>query len=117
MEMPDMSEHNPFYPINKLDHKSLRSTIEVPIKDGKIPDDAQWLGGEGAGSWFSLEPENSQLKITRYAPDGKVECTGIYENLHTPVNFSNHHFLITYPSNCKVISLKNQDKVWQFERV
>ena len=117
MELPDRSEHIPFYPFKKLDYKSLRSTIQAPSRDSKIPENAQWLGGEGAGSWFSLEPENSQLKVTRYALDGKIECTGYYMNLSAPANFSDHNFQITYPSNCKVVSLKNQEKVWQFERV
>ncbi len=116
-ELPDMSEHVPFYPIRKIDHKSLRSTLHKPAKDSKIPENAQWLSGEGAGSWFTIVPENSQLKVTRYAPDGEVECTGFYKNLSAPANFSNHNFQITYPSNCKVVSLKNQDKVLQFERV
>lgn len=116
-EMPDRSEHIPFYPFKKLDYKSLRSTIQAPSRDSEIPENAQWLGGEGAGSWFNFVPENSQLKVTRYAPDGKVECTGFYKNLSAPANFSNHHFQITYPSNCKVVSLKNQDTVLQFERV
>lgn len=115
--LPELSQNITFYPLKKLDRSFLKSTLQAPLKHSNIPEDAQWLGGEGAGSWFTLAPEKSQLIVTRYAPDGKVECSGLYKNLTMPADFSNHHLQVTYPSNCKVISLKNQDKVWQFERV
>jgi hypothetical protein len=115
--LPDQLNGTLFYPTKKLENKTLQSTLQPPSRDAKIPENAQWLSGEGAGSWFTLVPENSQLKVTRYAPDGQVECTGFYKNPGSPANISHRHFLITYPSNCKFVSLKNQDEVLRFERV
>jgi hypothetical protein len=115
--LPDQLNGTLFYPTKKLENKTLQSTLQPPSRDAKIPENAQWLSGEGAGSWFTLVPENSQLKVTRYAPDGQVECTGFYKNPGSPANISHRHFLITYPSNCKFVSLKNQDNVLRFERV
>jgi hypothetical protein len=106
----------PFYPIQKLNTKSLRSTLEPPARNNKIPENAQWLGGEGAGSWFDLKAQNRQLMVTRYSPDGKVECTGLYKNQNNQGILPDNSFRVTYPSNCKVISLASNDRLIQFER-
>jgi hypothetical protein len=116
MEIPDQSGHISFYPLKKLDRLSLRSTLQAPAKDSKIPENAQWLGGEGAGSWFDFELQNSQLKVTRYSPDGLIECTGYFENRNSNGIWPDNSFRVAYPSNCNIISLAKNNLLIRFER-
>ncbi|MCA1757416.1 MAG: hypothetical protein LC649_08170 [Bacteroidales bacterium] len=71
-----------------------------------IPEDARWLAGEGAGSWFVVTARNNDFLITRYSPDGKVECSGTY-NADIPVIPENGSFEIGYQSNCSCVTLIN----------
>jgi len=116
MLLPDMSEHIPFYPIKKLDNQSLRSTLRAPSRNSSIPEKAQWLGGEGAGSWFDFEIQKSQVLVTRYSPDGIVECTGLFKNQYNQGSMPDNSFQITHPSNCRVVSLAYKDRKLLFER-
>jgi hypothetical protein len=75
--MPNLSGLLPFEPLRKMDPRSLTSTLQPPVKHPDIPDNAHWLSGEVAGSWFVLEHQDARLKVTRHAPDGKVECSGL----------------------------------------
>ena len=114
--LPDQLNSTLFYPTHKLDNKTLKTTLQPPPRDVKIPENAQWLSGEGAGSWFVFEVQKSQLRVTRYSPGGLIECTGQYENQNSHSVLPDNSFRITYPSNCKVVSLANKDRELRFER-
>ena len=114
--LPDQLNVSPFYPTKKLDNKTLKTTLQPPPRDAKIPENAQWMSGEGAGSWFIFKVEKSLLWVTRYSPDGLIECTGQYENQNSHSVLPDNSFRITYPSNCKVVSLANKDRKLRFER-
>jgi len=116
VEMPDRSGHIPFYPVKRLDQKSLRSTLHAPPKHLNIPENAQWLGGEGAGSWFDFETQNSRLKVTRYSPDGLIECMGYYENPNIDSIWPNNSFRVSYPSNCTIITFAKNNRMITLER-
>jgi hypothetical protein len=87
------------------------------LRDEKIPEYAQWLSGEGAGSWFVIEAHESLLWVTRYSPEGSIECAGQYENLDDKGVLPDKSFRITYPSNCKEVSLANKNTLLRFERI
>ncbi len=114
---PKLLKGEPFCPLRKLDKQLLTATLPQPAKHLNIPESAQWLSGEGAGSWFLFEFEETLLKVTRYSPQGVIECTGLYEN-QDAVEFlkKTHSFTIAYPSNCKTISLKVNGAEIQFNR-
>ncbi|HAZ02475.1 MAG: hypothetical protein A2W95_15410 [Bacteroidetes bacterium GWA2_40_14] len=111
--LPKLSKGELFYPLRKLDKQLLIATLPAPERHPNIPENAQWLSGEGAGSWFVFEVENTLLKVIRYSPQGVIECTGLYENKDAMKLLQNHNSCsITYPSNCKTVSLKvNNSKV------
>ncbi len=115
--LPKLLKGEPFCPIRKLDKELLIATLPVPERHPNIPENAQWLSGEGAGSWFVFEVESTFLKVTRYSPLGVVECTGMYGNkdaiklLKTQISFT-----VSYPSNCKVVSLNVGSSDFQFQR-
>ena len=41
-----------------------------------VPNNAQWLGGMGAGSWFVITKANNFFSISRYSKLGDLECCG-----------------------------------------
>lgn len=106
-----------FQPVANLTKQQLETTLLQPVRNPAIPSHAQWLSGEGAGSWFAYNFRNSSLIATRYSPEGVVECSGLYKNIKPGAIPPNHKFTISYPSNCKVISLQNSVKKLQFERI
>jgi hypothetical protein len=89
----------------------LHKTLPAPERPHHLDEKAQWLAGEGAGSWFEIaEAEQDHFKITRYAPDGTSECTGLFT---TKISLDlKGAFEVTYPSHCsKVTVLQNKTKI------
>jgi len=116
LTLPIFREEIPFFPFRKLDTSLLKTTLHQPDRNPKIPKNAQWLSGEGAGSWFVFEFQNNLLKVTRYSPGGVLECSGFYKNSNGHAFEPESSFRITYPSNCKVVSLTNKETEIRFER-
>jgi hypothetical protein len=116
MKLAVQFDYIPFYPIRKLDHESLISTLQAPSKHPGIPENAQWLSGEGAGSWFDFKFADSGLRVTRYSPDGIIECAGHFKISNGKGIRPDNSFRITYPSNCMVISLAGHNRFLQFKR-
>lgn len=115
--MPKLLQDEPFCPLKKLNRLLLVSTLPAPERHPAIPENAQWLSGEGAGSWFVFEFEGTLLKVTRYSPHGVIECTGLYENRDAIKLINGHNtFSVSYPSNCKMVSLKISGTEIRFQR-
>lgn len=115
--LPKLLKGESFCPIRKLDKQWLISTLPAPERHPNISEKAQWLSGEGAGSWFVFDIENTLLKVTRYSVYGVLECTGLYENKEAIALLKNQNsYQITYPSNCKTVSLKVNDSKIKFHR-
>jgi len=115
--LPHLLKTELFRPLHKLNKSLIKSTLQQPDRNPKIPDNAQWLSGEGAGSWFVYSYGEKQLQLTRYSPEGIVECTGLFDNKSDLDVVPDDSFRITYPSNCNEITLVNEDKVLRFERL
>lgn len=62
----------------RLKPEELLSTLAAPERHPQIPAEAQWLSGEGAGSWFHIVFFDYYFRITRYSPDAKVECNSLF---------------------------------------
>jgi Family of unknown function (DUF6695) len=93
----------------------LLKVLPAPTLPDNISCNAKWLAGEGAGSWFVIDRRESSFCISRYSPNGELECTGNYEPAK---DFSlNAEFSVTYPSHCAVVhAYQNGDKI-KFERL
>jgi hypothetical protein len=114
--LPKLLKTQVFVPLRKLDKKQIKSTLLQPLRPPRIPENAQWLSGEGAGSWFDFSFQGDLLKVTRYSPHGDIECSGIYKN-NTSENINSlERIRITYPSNCNTITLTNEVSKHIFER-
>ncbi len=115
--VPKLLKGEPFCPIRKLNRQELKSTLSQPERHPDIPENSQWLSGEGAGSWFVLKSEGTLLKVVRYSPQGVIECKGLYENRDAQNLLpDNGVFSIAYPSNCRTVSIKVKDHKIQFDR-
>jgi len=122
--VPVMREGVPFVPVRPLSREELGTTLPAPVRHPDIPEDAQWLSGEGAGSWFSLRFRDVFLVVTRYAPDGTEECKGMFQEDvsvrrkmdHTLLRQNISDFRIDHPSNCKEVTLLYQGIPLRFER-
>ena len=64
-----------------------------------------------------LEFQEKLLRVTRYSPDGIVECGGLYEDPKGHLPDSNDFFRVSYPSNCKEVNLKYNDEERLVERI
>lgn len=95
----------------------LRTTKSAPLKHANIPESAQWLSGEGAGSWFHIEPISQQYLMTRYSPDGLVECKDQFRNI-TQNDFNPESpYRIDYPSDCSRITLIQNGQTFTMYRL
>ena len=106
-----------FCPVSKLDPHILKSTLPKPLRHQSIRANAQWLSGEGAGSWFSISQVSDNFFIERQDPDGKIECSGLYTisdkrsiNLSEPYSFD-------YLSHCGNVNIKQGENTFHLVRL
>lgn len=93
----------------------VNGTLKAPKKHPDVPNHAKWLGGEGAGSWFTIDYIDEEYCITRYSPQGKSECKGIFI---TPNPFEIElAYYITYLSHCKEVNVIQHKKKVKFELI
>ena len=58
----------------------VKNTMVAPNKPTNLTENAQWLSGEGAGSWFVISSTTGKevFFIARFSPEGKLECEGSF---------------------------------------
>ncbi len=85
----------------------------APEKPQSVPKNAQWLGGQGAGVWFTISAEENNYQIKRYSSAGNLDCEGLFSieegqfNLNGPYQF-------TYISHCAQCRIIQNNKVFVF---
>ena len=97
----------------------LKNTIVAPSKPSNLPENAQWLSGEGAGSWFVIgkTQETNEYSITRFSPEGKLECEGNFL-CNTSSDFNlNQTYIFTHLSHCKTVNIVQSGIIFKFERL
>jgi len=107
-----------FTPSPISDKSKLRGTLKEPVRAAGIPATAQWLAGEGAGSWFSIFPaDGGEFEITRFSAEGKVECAGIF--IHTESQSFNPEipYRFDYLSHCRKVKIIQNKVPVEFERI
>ncbi|MBN1985176.1 MAG: hypothetical protein JW761_02670 [Prolixibacteraceae bacterium] len=106
-----------FTPSPVADKSKLKGVLPEPKRPGNVTENAQWLAGEGAGSWFAFEIENHLLKVIRYSVNGVIECVGLFENKDAIKFLKNDKsYKVAYPSNCKTVSLHVNGSEIRFNR-
>jgi len=114
--IPVLRKSAAFVPLRKLNKHELESTLPQPERHSDIPGNAQWLSGEGVGSWFAISQKENHLSVTRLSPDGKIECTGLYELNSNKEIMMRRDAKIIHPSNCQLITIQNGSKQLTFEK-
>ena len=93
----------------------MKNKIRAPQRANLIPENAQWLGGVGAGSWFLLRKEE-KYKISRYSEDGDLECESFFEVKASDFQF-NQPFEFTYLSHCNQCTIIQNNVKYLFKRL
>jgi len=89
--------------------------VPCPSKPSSLPNDIHWLSGEGCGSWFYIENKNLEFIISRYSPEGKPECKGIFkQESGNPVNL-NEEIKFTYLSHCAEVNIIQNNSTLKFK--
>lgn len=93
-----------------------RYQFNAPNPHENIPAIAQWLGGMGAGAWFTITPQNSTtILVKRQQKDGYTDYETVFElivgNFNPMQNFS-----IVYGSNYQKTILTQNNKYLVFNR-
>lgn len=89
----------------KFDKKWLKNTLPHPEKPNALPNHAQWLSGEGAGSWFVLYAQDKAFKIKRFDSEGNLECEGRFREKEASVFSPALPYRFTHLSHCQQVSL------------
>lgn len=86
----------------------LPEILPKPSLPGNLPQEAKWLAGEGAGSWFVIEMENDiHYRIGRFSPEGQLECEGLFKSMSKNIDLK-IDYTITYPSHCATVTLSQE---------
>ncbi len=105
------------FPAQMPDNFYMKSTLPAPPVPPALSSEAQWLSGEGAGSWFVVEPSTKFTKVSRFSPQGELECSGLFERLPSAWLSHTKSIQITYPSHCSVVSLSLETKKIELSRI
>jgi len=79
-------------------------------------ENAQWLPGIGGGAWFELHNINHHIeyRFRRVSPLGNIDVDGIYQLKEKGFDI-NSNYEFTHYSNCKVLNVKQSDRLYRFE--
>ncbi|MBN1987728.1 MAG: hypothetical protein JW761_15555 [Prolixibacteraceae bacterium] len=106
-----------FSPQRVSDKRLLQDTLPEPKRPGKVPPAAQWLAGEGAGSWFSIVATNDKkFEMTRFSPEGKLECRGEFIISNQHVFRIDQTFRFEHLSHCRKVRIRQDGQSIEFER-
>ncbi len=112
-QMEQLLKHESALPSFKPGKSFFDGTLPAPSKHKSIPAGARWLSGEGAGSWFMVDRKDNALLVTRYSPDGDIECSGEFEGPDLSM-LNGHPMVVTHISNCRDIRIMADGKCFVF---
>ncbi|MBW6489939.1 MAG: hypothetical protein K0B15_01980 [Lentimicrobium sp.] len=117
LTLPKLLAIEPFCPTPVIDKTKLKTTLAEPARHTNIPTAAQWLSGEGAGSWFSIIKRFDNFIISRFSPEGETECSGLFKIAENTFFDINSPYKFDHLSHCQVVRIKQADKVFEFSRL
>ena len=104
--LPHLRSGARFEPRPIEDKSILRDTLPQPKRPPNVPIHAQWLSGEGAGSWYQLDglPEGL-FELQRYNPSGKPEGRATVKASNENIPNLNQAWQIAHLSNCQRVTI------------
>ena len=104
--------------LDKLkNHKvNLVGTLKPKHVNG-LHEKAQWLSGIAAGAWFELHDlgDKHEYRFRRISPYGNIDCDAVYIVNHDVFKYDLEFEFVHY-SNCNFFNVKQNSKVFRFER-
>lgn len=96
----------------------LQTTRSAPDQKSEcIPTNAQWLSGEGDGSWFTIETASEgTFMITRFSTKGKIECQSIFDCISPKPFAIDLPYSFVHLSHCKETRIQQNEEVFIFRR-
>ncbi len=97
--------------------KKLIGTIYPPKKPMAIPENSQWLLGQGVGAWFSIEQiiKNNEYRIQRFTPNGSLDCDRVFEIEENGSVFDiEKRYEFVHISHCAKCRIKQNEIVFVF---
>ncbi len=87
-----------------------------PVED--LHEKAQWLSGIAAGAWFELLNigDEVEYQFRRISPNGNIDVHGVFVVDDRSFNYDLDFEFVHY-SNCKFFHVKQNERVFKFERV
>jgi len=104
-----------FCPPRKTNQHLLQSTLPEPLRHESVPVHAQWLSGEGSGSWFAITQNDTAYKITRQSQEGTIECSGLFKVSGDNVFNVNEPYYFDHLSHCNLVRIRQHQKIILFE--
>ncbi len=88
-----------------------------PIAIEGVHENAQWLGGVGAGAWFELHETDNETEYNyrKIAPCGSINVNDVFVVNDVAFNYKEDFNFVHY-SNCKFFHIKQNDIVFRFDR-
>lgn len=93
------------------------STLSPPPRPENLHANAHWLAGEGAGSWFVIEPLKTCFHVKRFSPLGKLECEGEFIKASDIPFDATKQFEVTYLSHCEQVTVIQNSYVIVLRRI
>lgn len=91
--------------------------VPSPSKPIHLPESIKWLSGEGCGSWFNIESNGYDFLIARYSPEGKLECSGIFQQVSGEAVDLNIDYEYTYLSHCAEVNIIQNERKIKFKLI
>lgn len=105
--------------LDKLkDHKPNFSGTLEPKPVDNLHEKAQWLSGIAAGAWFELHKigHHVEYHFKRISPHGHIDVHDTFVVDDASFNYDLEFEFIHY-SNCKFFHLKQNEKIYRFDKV
>ncbi len=93
----------------------LTQTMQEPDRPNTIPEAAQWLAGEGAGSWFYMKRLGGVYHISRYSPSGQLECEGEFVKTGTQIFNIDQPYSFVHLSHCRQVRIEQEGGLVEFD--
>lgn len=116
--LPKLLVNAPFCPAPISDKSKLKGTLPEPSRPKNIPEIAQWLSGEGSGSWFSIcRNEQDRYVISRFGPNGEPECKGEFQISNNQSFNINAPYQFVHLSHCRKVRVSQEKHIIEFRRI
>jgi hypothetical protein len=95
-------------------------TILPPKLPKSIPNNSQWLSGQGVGTWFYIAQttKKNEFLIQRFTPEGVMDCNRIFQIEESTSTFDiNKPYQFTHISHCSKCRIIQNDVIFTFNSI